>query len=59
MAINLLTLWAMEVPIAWGLSHWLGWGAGGVWWGRAIANLANGVLFAVWFLRGRWKQREV
>jgi Na+-driven multidrug efflux pump len=31
----------------------------GVWWGRAVANLANGLLFAFWFNRGRWKQREV
>jgi len=59
MAINLLTLWGMELPLAFGLSRWLGWGATGVWWGRAIANLANGLLFAVWFRRGKWKEREV
>lgn len=59
MAINLLTLWGMELPLAFGLSRWLGWGATGVWWGRAIANLANGLLFAIWFRRGKWKEREV
>jgi putative MATE family efflux protein len=59
MAINLLTLWCMEVPVAFGLSRWLGLGVTGVWWGRAIANLANGLLFALWFRRGRWKEREV
>jgi putative MATE family efflux protein len=59
MAINLLTLWGMELPFAFGLSRWLGLGATGVWWGRAIANLANGLLFAIWFRRGRWKEREV
>jgi putative MATE family efflux protein len=59
MTINLLTLWAMELPLALGLSRWLGLGATGVWWGRAIANLANGLLFAIWFRRGKWKEREV
>ena len=59
MAINLLTLWGMELPIAYGLSQWLGFGVTGVWWGRAAANLANGLLFAIWFRRGKWKEREV
>ncbi len=59
MVVNLLTLWGMEVPFAYGLSRWLGLGVTGVWWGRAIANLANGLLFAVWFRRGRWKRKEV
>jgi putative MATE family efflux protein len=59
MAINLISLWGMEVPIAYGLSRWLGIGISGVWWGRAIANLANGILFALWFRRGRWKQKDV
>jgi putative MATE family efflux protein len=57
--INLISLWGMEIPIALGLSRGLGLGATGVWWGRAIANLANGLLFAVWFRRGKWKEREV
>jgi Na+-driven multidrug efflux pump len=59
MAINLVTLWGLEVPIAFSLSRWLGLGVNGVWWGRAAANLANGLLFALWFRRGRWKQKEV
>ncbi len=59
MAVNLLTLWAIEVPLAYGLSRWLGLGITGLWWGRAIANLANGLLFAFWFRLGRWKRREV
>lgn len=57
MTINLLSLWALEIPLAWGLA--LLWGVTGLWWGRALANLANGLLFALWFRRGRWKQREL
>lgn len=59
MVINLLSLWGTEVPVAYGLAQWTGLGVNGVWWGRAIANLCNGLLFAFWFRRGRWKEREV
>lgn len=59
MAINLLTLWGMEIPLALWLSRMLNLGATGVWWGRALANLSNGLIFAFWFRKGRWKKREV
>ena len=59
MAINLFTLWGLEVPVAFALSRWAGLGTTGVWWGRAVANVVNGLVFALWFQRGRWKEREV
>lgn len=59
MAINLITLWAIEVPVALALARWLSLGVTGIFWGRAVANLANGLLFAVWFRRGRWKHKDV
>ena len=59
MVINLLSLWATEIPLAYGLSRLLGWGSTGLWWGRAISNAINGLLFILWFRRGRWKEREV
>ena len=65
-----MSLWALEVPAAYGLSRglaapalgglsWLGLGSTGVWWGRAVANAANGLLFMLWFRRGRWKRKKV
>ncbi|MDY6876649.1 MAG: MATE family efflux transporter [Chloroflexota bacterium] len=59
MVINLLTLWGVEAPFAYGLAQWLGLGVTGIWCGRAIAHLANGLLFALWFRLGRWKRRKV
>jgi MATE family multidrug resistance protein len=59
MAVNLISLWGLEVAVAFGLSRGLGWGAMGVWWGRTLANLANGLLFWLWFRQDRWKQKDV
>jgi Na+-driven multidrug efflux pump len=58
-AINLISLWGVEVVLSIVLAQWLGMGVDGVWWGRAAANAANGLLFGLWFRLGRWKKREV
>ena len=59
MAVNLFTLWGIEVTMSYGLAKWVGLGITGIWWGRATANIANGLLFGAWFRLGRWKRREV
>jgi putative MATE family efflux protein len=59
MVVNLISLWGLELPVAFGLSRWVGLGTTGVWWGRTMSNLANGLLFAFWFRLGRWKHRDV
>jgi putative MATE family efflux protein len=59
MVINLLTLWGLQIPLAWLFSSLLGWGTTGLWAGISVANVANGLIFALWFRRGRWKHREV
>ena len=57
--INLLTLWVLQIPAALVLSSGLGLGLTGIWLGRALANIANGILFITWFRRGKWKEREI
>ena len=59
MVVNLFTLWGIEVTLSYGFAKWVGLGITGIWWGRAMANIANGLLCAVWFRLGRWKRREV
>ena len=59
MVVNLFTLWGLEITLSYGLAHWVGLGVLGVWWGRAIANLGNGLLLALWFKLGRWKRKKV
>jgi Na+-driven multidrug efflux pump len=59
MFVNLLTLWGLEAPLSYGLAQGTTLGITGIWVGRALANLANGLLFAFWFRLGRWKRKEV
>jgi Na+-driven multidrug efflux pump len=59
MTVKLISLGGLEAAIASGLLRGLGWGATGVWWGRTLANLANGLLFGLRFRRGRWKHKDV
>jgi len=59
MFINLVTLWVLQIPLAWFLSQVAGWGTTGLWAGISAANVANGLIFAFWFKRGRWKERQV
>jgi putative MATE family efflux protein len=59
MVINLITLWGIEVGFAYVLSRHAGLGVTGVWLGRAAAGIGNGVIFAAWFRRGKWKEMEV
>jgi len=59
MVVNLFTLWGLEITLSYGFAHWVGLGVLGVWWGRAIANLGNGLLLAFWFKLGRWKRKKV
>lgn len=59
MIINLATLWGIQIPAAYALANWTSLGTRGLWLGFAIANVANGLLMAGWFLRGSWKKRRV
>ncbi|HDD23885.1 MAG TPA: MATE family efflux transporter [Chloroflexi bacterium] len=59
MMINLFTLWGIETTLSLILSRWTSLGLTGIWWARTLANVANGLLLAIWFRIGRWKRRKV
>jgi len=48
----------VQVPVAYLLTR-TALGADGIWWGIAVANIANGLLMAFWFRRGGWQRRQV
>ena len=59
MWINLVTLWVIELPLAYLLAVAGGLGALGIWIALAAADYGNGTAFAVVVLRGRWKKVKV
>jgi putative MATE family efflux protein len=57
--VNIVAFWVVELPLAWLLSHALGWGADGVFASIAFAYSLSAVLAFFAFRRGRWKLVKV
>jgi putative MATE family efflux protein len=57
--LNLFCFWLWEVPLAWILSIYLGWGPPGVFLAVAVAFSTLAMASAVLFRKGRWKTRRV
>ncbi len=57
--INLLCFWLCEIPLAWALSHGLGWGTDGVFVAVTFAFSLMAVVAYAWFRRGGWKWKAV
>jgi putative MATE family efflux protein len=48
-----------RIPLAYGLSGPAGLGVSGVWWAISGSTMMKGLAIGGWFLRGKWKEREV
>lgn len=59
MWVNLLTLWLVQLPVAYALSQWTSLGVQGIWLGIGSANVLNALTLAAWFARGSWKKKKV
>src|SRR5688500_18453773 len=57
--LNLFCFWLWEIPLAWILSIYLGWGPTGVFLSVAVAFSTLALASAVLFRKGRWKTRQV
>lgn len=57
--INLGCFWAWQMPLAYALALWAGWGPSGVYWAVTIAFSTLAVVSAMVFRRGRWKAQQV
>jgi Na+-driven multidrug efflux pump len=57
--LNLLCFWLWEIPLAYLLSQWAGWGPRGVFTAVTVAFSTLAVASALVFRRGRWKLRAV
>ena len=57
--IHLVSLWMLEIPLAWVLARPLGFGPTGVFIAVSVAFSALAVLSATMFKQGRWKTKRV
>jgi putative MATE family efflux protein len=57
--INVGCFWAWQLPLAYGLALYSGWGPTGVYWAVTVAFSTLAGVSAVIFRRGRWKGTTV
>ena len=59
MVINLLTLWAVQIPLAMLLSGPVGLGARGIWLALTASWILQASLLALRFRQGQWQLKRV
>lgn len=59
MVFTIVTLWGLQVPLAFWLSRTMEPAYLGVWWAIAAAFTVHGLLVTGWFLTGRWQKKKV
>jgi putative MATE family efflux protein len=59
MTINLISLWLIQVPLAYVLSSVAGLGINGIWIGLVIGWISQMALNFLRFRQGRWKLKQV
>ncbi|HYP05232.1 MAG TPA: MATE family efflux transporter [Bryobacteraceae bacterium] len=57
--INMIGFWLCEIPLAWALGFWWGFGVNGIFYAIPIAHVLITVMGITMFLRGSWKQRRI
>jgi Na+-driven multidrug efflux pump len=57
--INLFVFWALQIPMAYLLSTYLGWGTRGVYIAIAVCESVLAVLSIFIFKKGKWKRVQV
>jgi len=48
-----------RIPLAYWLCFTLDWGINGVWWTLTITTTVKAIILALWFKRGKWKEKQV
>ncbi len=59
MIVTLVTLWAIQMPLAFFLSKYTDLGVYGVRWAMAIAVVVRVAIYPIYFKRGRWKNKKI
>jgi putative MATE family efflux protein len=57
--INLFWFWIFQIPVAYLLSGYAGWGTKGVFWAIVITETCIAITSMILFKRGRWKTIKI
>jgi putative MATE family efflux protein len=49
----------IRIPLAYFLCFNLGWGINGIWWTLTITTTLKAIILALWFRRGKWKEKVI
>jgi putative MATE family efflux protein len=56
---TMITLWGVQMPLAFVLSRYTSLGVYGVRWAMAIAIVVRAAIYAIYFKTGRWKKIKI
>lgn len=59
MLFSLISLWVIQFPLAYILSHHTTLGVTGIWIAFPISIISTAILSALWFAGGHWKKKEL
>lgn len=57
--LNFIVFWLIEIPLAYFLANYAGWGPQGVFWAITVSFSILAISSALLFKRGKWKQKIV
>lgn len=59
MVTTLVTMWGVQVPMAYFLPKITDLGVYGVRWGMVSANIVRSIIYSIYFKIGRWKRKQL
>ncbi|WP_042860129.1 solanimycin export family MATE transporter SolL [Dickeya sp. NCPPB 3274] len=59
MILALVSQWLIQIPLAWGLSHYTSLGISGLWWAFPITNLLMTAITIILFERIDWERSRL
>jgi Na+-driven multidrug efflux pump len=59
MLVSLLTIWVIQIPLAYFLSRFTELDVLGIRWAMVAGTLLGAITYTVYFKTGRWKHKRV
>jgi putative MATE family efflux protein len=59
MIISIVSIWAIQIPLAFVFSGWSSLGFFGIRWAMVVGSVFGAVAYVIYFRRGSWKVRRI